>query len=83
MLFSTPQPRRASSAWAGTTSLVRIRSDVPSPAARTVPSMSQIMASPWEWIPVPSAPARHTDAVKAKLWKALVWLVIRQECWIG
>ena len=83
MLFSTPQPRRASRTRSGRTSAVMISSARPVvPWAMIVPSKLTIMPSPME-SNVPSEPHMQTLAVTMRLWKALAWLVKRQASRIG
>ena len=62
MLFSTPQPARASRIRSGRSSAVMISSGRPPPATITVPSKLQNMPSPME-SKVPSLPHMHTLAV--------------------
>ncbi|CKU70082.1 Uncharacterised protein [Mycobacterium tuberculosis] len=62
MLFSTPQPVRASRTRSGRSSAVMISSTRPPPSTSTVPSKLQNMPSPIE-SKLPSLPHRHTLAV--------------------
>ena len=83
MLFSTPQPIRASRTRSGRTSAVMISFGRPvSPCAMTVPSKFTIMPSPME-SNEPSLPHMQTFAVTIRFWNALAWLVKRQLWRIG